>query len=218
MALQPGGLCFQNSNQGLCSNQGYDQKWQGQRTQCPCHPVFSLRYSMAAQKLLLLCYQPNGSPWDKLVIIILTNDAFLPYLFCSGYLLSSLQRSPPQRSPSIFTEGGKRGAMAIICMYSTYTLLSRGEPPLFDLESCRITPLPKQRTICYSLSPQRSQRAFYSFINIYAINLFPWISRSFVKLDTNRLSPLLIHVCTSQREELLPSTSSLSDLTVPCLV
>ena len=40
--------------------------------------------------------------------------------------------------------------------------------------------------------------------SVYAVNLLPWLSRSFIKLDANPLSPLLIQVSTLLQERASP--------------
>ena len=40
--------------------------------------------------------------------------------------------------------------------------------------------------------------------SVYAVNLLPWLSRSFIKLDANPLSPLLIQVSTLLQERYSP--------------
>ena len=72
-------------------------------------------------------------------------------------------------------------------------------PQFSDSESCLITP-PIYRIICYLSSSKRSQGPLNLFSDIvYAVNLIPWLSRSFVKLYTNPLGSRGFHSLAGKR-------------------
>ena len=94
-------------------------------------------------------------------------------------------------SPPIFTNGGKMGAVTVICYFPEYESLSS------DSKSCPIT-LPQYKelyAIYLALKEVKGSLNLFSD-SIYAVNLLPWLSRYFIKLYANPLSPLLLQVST----------------------
>jgi hypothetical protein len=90
---------------------------------------------------------------------------------------------------------GKRGAAAVIDYFPA------DEPPiLWFKEVPNHSPQYKELYAVYlTLKEVKDPLNLFSD-SVYAVNLLPWLSRSFIKLDANPLSPLLIQVSTLLQE------------------
>ena len=109
-----------------------------------------------------------------------------PKLFSKGLIVEI---------PLISTDGGKKGVAAVIYFFPEY------EPPILQFkELSSHSPQYKELYVIYlALKEVKGPLNLFS-VSVYAVNLLLWLSISFIKLDANPLSPLLIQVSTLLQE------------------
>jgi hypothetical protein len=124
----------------------------------------------------------NNYPDEKWVSALPLLQWLPPQIFSKG---------PITGAPSIFTDGGKRGAAAVIYYFP------EDRPPYPPIQrTTQSLPQNKELYAIYlALKEVKGPLNLFSD-SVYVVNLLPWLSRSFIKLDANPLSSLLIQVST----------------------